>query len=171
MTSGGPVERLGYIGLGSNQGDREAHLRIGLEGLATRGAVPEAVSSLFETEPVGDYEGPQPDFLNAVARVRTALEPIDLLAACKEIEVGRGRELDGPRHGPRPLDLDILTLGELEIETEELTIPHPAIRLRRFVLEPLLELDPAAALPGGEPLAAALAALEPGGIKRHGPLR
>jgi 2-amino-4-hydroxy-6-hydroxymethyldihydropteridine diphosphokinase len=166
-----PSERLGYIGLGSNQGDREAHLRIGLEDLAKRGVEPEAVSSLYETEPVGDYEGAQPDFLNAVARVRTALEPIDLLAACKEIEVGRGRELDGPHHGPRPLDLDVLTLGELEVESERLTIPHPAIRERRFVLEPLLELDPAATLPGGEPLAAVLAALDSGGVRRLGPLR
>lgn len=171
MSPGEDPERVAYIGLGSNQGDREAHLRSGLEGLAKRGAEPEAVSSLYETEPFGDYEGPQPDFLNAVARVNTELEPIDLLAACKEIEVSRGRALDGPHHGPRPLDLDILIVGRVEIASERLTIPHPAIRERRFVLEPLLELDPAATLPNGEPLGAALAALERGGVRRLGPLR
>ncbi len=80
---------------------------------------------------------------------------------CKEIEAERGRRR-GPRHGPRPLDLDLLLLGDLELSTERLTLPHPEVTSRRFVLVPLLELDPELALPDGTRLADALAALGPG---------
>ena len=121
----------------------------------------EALSSLYETEPVGEVLD-QPDFLNAAARVRTALEPEELLDACKRIEAAQGREADGLRHGPRPIDLDLLLLGDVELETERLTLPHPEVRSRRFVLLPLLELDPALALPDGTKLKDALDALGKG---------
>ena len=104
----------------------------------------------------------QREFLNASARVETALDPEELLDVCKAIEAERGRMFAGPRHGPRPLDLDLLLLGDLELTTERLTVPHPQVRSRRFVLVPLLELDPELTLPDGTRLDDALAALGPG---------
>jgi 2-amino-4-hydroxy-6-hydroxymethyldihydropteridine diphosphokinase len=104
----------------------------------------------------------QPDFLNAAVRIRTGLEPEALLDLCKRIEAERGRALDAPRHSPRPLDVDLLMLGDLELSSERLTLPHREVRARRFVLVPLLELDPELALPDGTRLADALAALGPG---------
>jgi 2-amino-4-hydroxy-6-hydroxymethyldihydropteridine diphosphokinase len=120
-----------------------------------------AVSSAYETEPVGEITD-QPDFLNAAARVRTELGPEELLDACKAIEVQHGRMFGAPRHGPRPLDLDLLLLGDLELRSERLTLPHPEIARRRFVLVPLLELDPELSLPDGTRLAGALERLDPG---------
>jgi 2-amino-4-hydroxy-6-hydroxymethyldihydropteridine diphosphokinase len=104
--------------------------------------------------------------------VRTALEPEGLLNVCKGIEVEHGRAFAGPRHGPRPLDLDLLLLGELELRTERLTLPHPEVTARRFVLAPLLELDPHLTLPNGTRLEMALAALPMGEqpVQRAGPL-
>ncbi len=110
------------------------------------------------TEPVGEVLD-QPDFLNAAVRIRTELEPEALLDACKAVEAERGRVLDAPRHSPRPLDVDVLLLGDLELRSERLTLPHPEVSSRRFVLAPLLELDPGLALPDGTSLAGALAAL------------
>jgi 2-amino-4-hydroxy-6-hydroxymethyldihydropteridine diphosphokinase len=127
--------------------------------LRDHGVEIEAASSLYETEPVGEVLD-QPEFLNAVVRVRTDLEPEELLDLCKAIEVERGRMLGGQRHGPRPLDVDLLLLGDLELATDRLTIPHPQVTARRFVLEPLLELDPALALPDGTALAERLPALQ-----------
>jgi 2-amino-4-hydroxy-6-hydroxymethyldihydropteridine diphosphokinase len=147
--------RTGYVGLGSNVGDREAELAAAVQGLRDRGVEVEAVSSLYETEPVGEVLD-QPDFLNAVARVVTDLAPEELLDVCKSIEADRGRDFDAPRHSPRPVDLDLLLLGELELETEVLTLPHREVTRRRFVLEPLLELDPDLTLPGGPKLKSAL---------------
>ena len=103
----------------------------------------------------------QPDFLNAAIRIRTELEPEALLDVCKAVEAERGRVLDAPRHSPRPLDVDLLLLGDLELATERLTLPHREVTSRRFVLAPLLELDPELALPDGTRLADALAALGP----------
>ena len=154
-------ERTGYLGLGSNVGEREHNLARALELLAEHGVVVEAVSSLYETEPVGEILD-QPDFLNAVARVRTALEPLELLDACKAVEIELGRMFAGPRHGPRPIDVDVLLLGDLEFEHERLTIPHAEVTSRRFVLEPLLELDPALELPGGTSLAGVVETLGSG---------
>ena len=153
--------RSGYLGLGSNVGDRESHLRAAVELLRERGVEVGAVSSAYETEPVGEVLD-QADFLNAAIRVGTGLEPEALLDLCKEIEVERGRALDAPRHSPRPLDVDLLLLGDLELRTERLTLPHPEVTSRRFVLAPLLELDPELALPDGTRLSAALAALGSG---------
>jgi 2-amino-4-hydroxy-6-hydroxymethyldihydropteridine diphosphokinase len=162
--------RVGYLGLGSNVGDREAHLRAAVAALDEHGVEVEAVSSLYETEPVGEILD-QPDFLNATVRIRTGLEPEALLDLCKAIEVEQGRMLGGQRHGPRPLDLDVLLLGDVELESDRLTLPHPQVTTRRFVLEPLLELDPKLALPDGTPLAGALAELDPGQrVVRVGPL-
>jgi 2-amino-4-hydroxy-6-hydroxymethyldihydropteridine diphosphokinase len=153
--------RSGYLGLGSNVGNRESHLRAAVELLGERGVKVEAVSSVYETEPVGEVLD-QDDFLNAAIRIRTDLEPEALLDLCKEIEVERGRALDAPRHSPRPLDVDLLLLGDLELTTKRLTLPHPEVASRRFVLAPLLELDPGLMLPDGTRLSAALAALGSG---------
>jgi 2-amino-4-hydroxy-6-hydroxymethyldihydropteridine diphosphokinase len=128
----------------------------------------EAVSSLYETEPVGEILD-QPDFLNAVARIRTDLEPEALLDLCKAIEVEQGRTFGGPRHGPRPIDLDLLLLGEVELSTERLTLPHAEVTSRRFVLVPLLELDSGLTLPDGTSLRAALEAIEGERVERVGP--
>lgn len=155
------VPRIGYLGLGSNVGDREAHLRAAVELLAAHAIEVEAVSSVYETEPVGEILD-QPDFLNAAVRISTELEPEALLDACKAIEVEQGRMFGGPRHGPRALDVDLLILGELELESERLTLPHPQVTARRFVLAPLLELDPGLALPDGTVLREALARLGEG---------
>lgn len=152
------ARRGGYLGLGSNVGDREGHLRAAIALLREHGVEVEAVSSLYETEPVGEVLD-QPDFLNAAVRIRTELEPEELLDLCKAIEAERGRAFDRPRHSPRPLDVDLLLLGDLELETERLTLPHPEVTSRRFVLAPLLELDPELALPDGSRLADALASL------------
>jgi 2-amino-4-hydroxy-6-hydroxymethyldihydropteridine diphosphokinase len=153
--------RTGYLGLGSNVGDREAHLLGAIAALGERGVEVEAVSSAYETEPVGEVLD-QPDFLNAAVRIRTELPPEALLEVCKAVEAERGRAMDAPRHSPRPLDVDLLLLGDLELSTDRLTLPHPEVRSRRFVLMPLLELDPGLALPDGTPLADALAALPDG---------
>jgi 2-amino-4-hydroxy-6-hydroxymethyldihydropteridine diphosphokinase len=154
-------DMLGYLGLGSNVGDREAHLRGAVEDLREHAVTVEVVSSLYETEPVGEITD-QPDFLNAAVRVRTALEPEALLDLSKAIEAEHGRVFGGPRHGPRPIDIDLLLLGEIEMSTERLTLPHPEITSRRFVLLPLLELDPELRLPDGTELEAALDGLGPG---------
>jgi 2-amino-4-hydroxy-6-hydroxymethyldihydropteridine diphosphokinase len=153
--------RTGYLGLGSNVGDPAAHLRAAVDLLPARGVEVEAVSSTYLTEPVGEILD-QPDFLNAAVRVVTELDPEALLDACKAIEAERGRSFDAPRHSPRPLDVDLLLLGELEYESDRLTLPHPQVASRRFVLIPLLELDPSLSLPDGTSLAAALAALGEG---------
>ena len=161
--------RIGYLGLGSNVGDRGSHLRAAIAGLAEHGTGIEAVSSVYETEPVGEYLD-QREFLNAAVRIRTALEPLELLDQCKAIEIEHGRAFGGPRHGPRPLDVDLLLLGGLELELPRLTLPHPSLRERRFVLEPLLEIDPELALPDGTELAPVLAGIGPQGVERLGPL-
>jgi len=116
---------------------------------------------VYETEPVGEITE-QPNFLNAAVRVRTELGPEQLLDVCKAVEIEHGRMFGAPRHGPRPLDIDLLLLGELELSTERLTLPHPEVTRRRFVLLPLLELDPELMLPDGTSLAGALAGLGPG---------
>jgi 2-amino-4-hydroxy-6-hydroxymethyldihydropteridine diphosphokinase len=128
------------------------------------------VSAAYETEPVGEILD-QPDFLNAAARIATELEPLELLDLCKAIEAEHGRMFGGPRHGPRPLDLDVLLLGDIELHGERLTLPHPEVGSRRFVLVPLLELDPELALPDGTVLAEALAAIgSDQQVRKVGPL-
>jgi 2-amino-4-hydroxy-6-hydroxymethyldihydropteridine diphosphokinase len=153
--------RTGYLGLGSNVGDSAGHLRAAVELLEAEGIEVEAVSSAYVTEPVGEILD-QPDFLNAAVRIRTELEPEQLLDACKRVEGERGRQFDLPRHSPRPLDVDLLLLGDVEISNDRLTLPHREIATRRFVLVPLLELDPELRLPDGTPLSEALDALGSG---------
>jgi len=153
--------RTGYLGLGSNVGDPAAHLRAAVILLPEHGIEVEAISSTYLTEPVGEILD-QPDFLNAALRIATALEPEELLDACKEVEAERGRSFDAPRHSPRPLDVDLMLLGDLEYESERLTLPHPQVTSRRFVLVPLLELDPSLSLPDGTSLQDALALLGDG---------
>jgi 2-amino-4-hydroxy-6-hydroxymethyldihydropteridine diphosphokinase len=163
-------ERVGYLGLGSNVGDSEAHLRAAVAGLREHGVEVEAISSVYVTEPVGEVLD-QPDFLNAAVRIRTELEPEALLDVCKAIEVEEGRVLGGQRHGPRPLDVDLLLVGDVVMGTERLTLPHPEVTSRRFVVAPLLELDPDLTLPNGTRLQDALDRLGEGQrVTRGGPL-
>jgi 2-amino-4-hydroxy-6-hydroxymethyldihydropteridine diphosphokinase len=143
--------RTGYLGLGSNEGDRLANLRAAREALERHGVEVTASSSVYETAPQGEVTD-QPDFLNACLRIRTDLDPEALLDGCKEVEGELGRTAGGVRHGPRPIDVDVLLLGDLEHSSERLTLPHKEVATRRFVLEPLLELDPELRLPDGRPL-------------------
>jgi 2-amino-4-hydroxy-6-hydroxymethyldihydropteridine diphosphokinase len=163
------MERVGYLGLGTNVGDREAQLRGAIDALRDHGVTVETVSSTYETEPVGEYLD-QPDFLNAAIRIRTDLEPEALLDLCKAVEVEGGRIFGGPRHGPRALDVDLLLLGDVELETERLTLPHAQATSRRFVLVPLLELDPDLVLPDGTALADALGRVEGERVELFGSL-
>ncbi len=149
------MRRRGYLGLGSNVGDSRANLRRAIELLGEHRVEVEAVSSTYVTEPVGEYLD-QPDFLNAAIRISTELEPAELLDVCKAVEAELGRVFGGPRHGPRPIDVDVLLLGDVELETERLTLPHREVTSRRFVMVPLLELDSDLSLPDGTPVAEAL---------------
>jgi 2-amino-4-hydroxy-6-hydroxymethyldihydropteridine diphosphokinase len=148
----------GYLGLGSNVGDRRAHLEHAVAALPSHGVRVLASSSVYETEPVGEVLE-QRSFYNACLRIATELKPDELLAAAKAVELELGREPGGIRHGPRPIDVDVLLLGGLSYSSDRLTLPHPEVRSRRFVLVPLLELDPGLRLPDGTPLADALSAL------------
>jgi 2-amino-4-hydroxy-6-hydroxymethyldihydropteridine diphosphokinase len=129
-----------YIALGSNLGKREETLAAATDRLERLGRV-EARSSLYETEPVGFHE--QPAFLNAVVGMETELEPLPLLHALLAIERELGRDRSrGVPNGPRTLDLDLLLMGDTVIVGEELTLPHPGLVRRRFVLAPLAEIAP-----------------------------
>jgi 2-amino-4-hydroxy-6-hydroxymethyldihydropteridine diphosphokinase len=140
-----------YIGLGTNLGDRAAMLRAALEQLAAEPGIEVAgVSPVHETEPVGITD--QPRFLNAAAAVETELPPRDVLDRLLGIERRLGRTRDGPRFGPRTIDLDLLLYGNERIDEPGLEVPHPRLHERLFALEPLLELDPQLELPGRGPL-------------------
>jgi 2-amino-4-hydroxy-6-hydroxymethyldihydropteridine diphosphokinase len=152
------LSAVGYLGLGSNEGDRLANLRAARAALERHGVEVTGASSVYETAAQGEVTD-QPDFLNACLRVRTELEPESLLEVCKRVERELGREPGGRRHGPRPIDVDLLLLDDVEYRSDRLTLPHAEVTSRRFVLEPLLELDPALALPDGTPLADSLAAV------------
>jgi 2-amino-4-hydroxy-6-hydroxymethyldihydropteridine diphosphokinase len=161
--------RLGYLGLGSNVGDRRANLQAAVEDLWTHDVVPLASSSVYETEPVGEVLD-QRDFFNACLRIETPLPPDGLLDACKAVERALGRAPGGIRHGPRPIDVDVLLLESVVYESERLRLPHREVTTRRFVLVPLLELDPDLAIDGDGRAADALAALGPGqDVRRVGP--
>lgn len=113
---------------------------------------------MYETEPVGEVLD-QPDFYNAVVAVETDLEPRELLAACKQVERDLGRPTGGVRHGPRPIDVDLLMVDGLALRDDDLALPHPELANRRFVLEPLQEVAPQLTLSDGRALAQALAAI------------
>ena len=160
----------GYLGLGSNVGDRREHLELAVAALPGHGIDVLASSSVYETEPVGLVLD-QREFLNVCLRIETGHDPESLLDACKAVERELGRVPGGPRHGPRPIDVDLLLLDGVEFRSELLTLPHAEVTSRRFVLVPLLELDPGLELPGGARLAEALAALPEDGqaVVRAGP--
>jgi 2-amino-4-hydroxy-6-hydroxymethyldihydropteridine diphosphokinase len=160
---------IGYLGLGSNEGDRLANLRAARHALGRSGVRVVVSSSVYETEPQGEATD-QADFLNACLKIDTELAPEELLATCKRIERELGREPGGPRHGPRPIDVDVLLLGDLEHTSDALRLPHPEIRSRRFVLEPLLELDPELRLPDGTDLQDDLERVQLQRVTRVGPL-
>ena len=152
---------IAYLGLGSNVGDRRANLEAAVRALPRHGVEVLASSSVYETEPVGEILD-QRSFFNACLRAETALGPEELLAACKAVERELGREAGGPRHGPRPIDVDVLLLGDLEFRSERLSLPHEQVTSRRFVLVPLLELAPDLEVPGRGRAADALAGLGEG---------
>jgi 2-amino-4-hydroxy-6-hydroxymethyldihydropteridine diphosphokinase len=135
------VEECAYIGLGSNLGDRELKL---LMAVAQLGKLPgtrvTGLSPFYETEPVGGP--PQDNFYNAVARIATTLTPLALLDELKRIEVEVFHRVPSGHWGPRSMDLDILLYGDLILNEERLTIPHPRLAERRFALQPLADIDP-----------------------------
>ena len=135
-SAGVSVPVIAYLGLGSNMGDRMGSLSLAIERLSQKVAIRE-ISSVYETEPLGYKE--QPLFLNAVVSAVTELEPLGLLHFIKQIESELGRK-PSFRNAPRPIDMDILFYGDLEIQTPGLTIPHPAIAERVFMLVPLAEI-------------------------------
>ncbi len=144
---------LAYVGLGANLGDRDATIRRAVELLGAR-----RVSTVCETEPWGYVD--QPRFLNGVAEVETDEGPRALLERLFEIERALGRTRAGPRYGPRTIDLDLLLYGDLELDEPGLTLPHPRMHERAFVLEPLAELAPELVVPGRGPLKALLSRLQ-----------
>ena len=152
---------IAYLGLGSNIGDRRGHLLAAVAELPAHGADVLASSSVYETEPVGLVLD-QPEFFNACLRVSVSMGPEELLDACKAIEAVVGRVPGQRRHGPRVIDVDLLLLGDTAYESARLRLPHREVLTRRFVLVPLLELQPDLALPDGTSLAQALASLGPG---------
>ena len=161
--------RRGLLGLGSNVGDRRANLQRAVDALAAEGVAVRAASSTYDTDPVGEVLD-QPSFLNACLLVETALEPLALLDAAKRIEARLGRETSSVRHGPRAIDIDVLLLGDLELDHARMTLPHEQLLSRRFVLIPALELDTGLRTPDGQPLAEALLALPTDeGVRWEGP--
>jgi 2-amino-4-hydroxy-6-hydroxymethyldihydropteridine diphosphokinase len=148
-----------FVGLGSNLGDPQALIAAALELLGSEeGIEVVAVSTLRETDPVG-YED-QPRFLNGAAELDTELPPREILTRLLEIERRLGRVRgDGPRFGPRTIDLDLLLVDGVVLDEPGLRLPHPRLQERRFVLEPLAELDPALEIPGRGPVRALLAGL------------
>jgi len=139
------TETTVYLGLGSNLGDRLAALAGGVAELEQEGVRLIERSSIYETEPVGIAE--QPWYLNQVVAGRTRHAPLELLERCLRIEARFGRERTEVRFGPRFLDIDILLYGDQVIDQERLTVPHPRMHERRFVLVPLVEIAPALADP------------------------
>ncbi len=136
-----------YIGVGANLGNRPETIARALDLLGEQDDLEVvAVSTLRETDPVGFLE--QPRFLNGAAALETELSPRDLLQRLLEVELALGRTRDGPRFGPRTIDLDLLLYGTQEVAEPGLTVPHPRLAERPFALEPLVELDPELEIPG-----------------------
>lgn len=163
---------IGYLGLGSNVGDRRAQLQAAVDALPAHAVRVVASSSTYDTDPVGPVRD-QPAFLNACVRIATDLGPEALLDACKAVERERGRTQPGEEgyvvKGPRPIDVDLLLLGDTAFRSARLTLPHEQVTARRFVLIPLLELDFDLVTPDGERLSDALARLPPDeGVRRAG---
>ena len=150
-----------YVGLGANLGDREAMLRSSIEQLAAEPGIDVvAVSAFRDTDPVGITD--QPRFLNAAAAVETDLAARELLDRLLGIERRLGRTREGPRFGPRTIDLDLLLYGGEQIDEPGLEVPHPRLHERLFALEPLADLDPELIVPGRGALADIVAGLQSG---------
>ena len=150
-----------YLGIGTNLGDRAAHLQGAVDGLAaTEGVDVVAVSPVYETSPVGGP--PQPDYLNAVVAVDTGLSPRELLGIANRLEAEADR-VRLVRWGPRTLDVDVLLVGELRVDEPDLVVPHPRMTERAFVLVPLADLDPAWR-PAADDLVARGAGVRPAGL-------
>ena len=148
-----------YVGFGANLGDREAMVRSALEQLAAEpGVEVVGVSAFRDTAPVGVVD--QPRFLNAAAAVETSLPARELLDRLLGIERRLGRTREGPRFGPRTIDLDLLLYGDERIDEPGLEVPHPRLHQRLFALEPLADLDPDLVVPGRGPLADLVAGLQ-----------
>lgn len=159
------VQAPAYVGLGSNLDDPPAQLRRALAALAR---LPDtrlvAQSSFYQNPPMGPPG--QPDFVNAVAALLTTLPALELLRELQAIETAHGRRRDGLRWGPRTLDLDLLIYGRAKSQDGTLTLPHPGIAERAFVLWPLCEVAPGLRLPGGALIASLAAAAGDGGLRR-----
>ena len=152
-----------YLAIGSNLGNRQANLALSLRMLEPLVRV-EALSPLYESPP--QQPAPPPDYLNAVCRVATGLPPDLLLRHLKRIEKAIGRHSQ-ERWMPRPIDLDILMYGDKVVETSELTLPHPRLRERAFVLQPLLDLEPDLVFPPtNEPLDTFLSQVKAEGLRQ-----
>jgi 2-amino-4-hydroxy-6-hydroxymethyldihydropteridine diphosphokinase len=160
-----PVCVTAYIGLGSNLEEPRAQLERALDAL-TRLQQSELLehSAFYRSAPMGPAD--QPDYVNAVAALHTALAPLELLDALQAIERAQGRQRGPQRWGPRTLDLDILLYGGRTIDSPRLTIPHPGLAERNFVLVPLFEIAPELVLPDGRTLAALVAACPGDGLVR-----
>jgi 2-amino-4-hydroxy-6-hydroxymethyldihydropteridine diphosphokinase len=150
--------RIGLVGLGSNLGERRANMQRAVDALPPAGVKVLASSSTYDTDPVGELTD-QPSFLNACLVVETELEPLELLEEVKRLELALGRRNGNARHRPRRIDVDILLLGDLELASDRVTLPHGELLRRRFVLIPALELDFDLSTPAGARLADALLAL------------
>ncbi len=157
-------ERIWYLGLGSNVGDREQHLHDALKSLdSMRGSTVLRTSSIYETDPWGETD--QGAFLNMVAEVSSDLDPHVLLAEVKRIECALGRQ--ARRHwGPREIDIDLLAAGDLRIRTDDLIVPHPLILDRQFVLIPLADLAPGLRVEGVGPVSEHV--VDDGSVRRIG---
>jgi len=155
-----------YVALGSNLGDRLAHLKTACTGISNAvGCRSLRLSPIYESAPMGPQD--QPDYLNAVCRFHCTLSPISLLQTLKGFERDHGREFDKPRWTARPLDLDIVLFGEQLIDQPELTIPHVGLASRSFVLRPLFDLAPTMVIPQLGPVAALLHNCEDYSIKPY----
>lgn len=156
---------VAYIGLGSNLDRPQQQLHRALEALASLpGSRLVGSSRFYRSAPVGDPD--QPEFVNAVAGIDTALDAEALLDAIQAIERDHGRVRDPARRwGPRTLDLDLLLFGDQRIASARLTVPHPRMHQRAFVLCPLAELAPSLTIPGRGPVAQLLARVDPGGVR------
>jgi len=165
------MSEIAFIGLGSNLGEREKNLSSALTHLADTSEIElVSTSSFYETAPILDHpDGSatnQPDYLNAVCQVKTELPAQFLLAWLLEIEKQAGRERKHQKHGPRTLDLDLLIYGETMCKTAVLSVPHPRLHNRAFVLYPLMEIAPGLVVPGKGPVKNLLAAVTDQNIRK-----
>ena len=158
MCEGAQGRQTAFLGLGSNVGDPPVNLVRAIDLLSEKGLAIEAVSGGYLTQPVGEILD-QPDFLNAVIAVGTEFGPEQLLDLVKSVEAEMGRETGLPRHSPRVIDIDLLLIGQIEFESDRLSLPHREVSTRRFVLVPLIEIAPDLELPDGRRIADILESL------------